>query len=61
MSERPFERHYGALRCRRYLFDPVVAADQAPRPEGVPPEPPAQEPLRSAAERPIVEHMERPQ
>jgi hypothetical protein len=38
MSERPFERHYGELRCRRYLFDPapVPVAPQASRPEGAP-------------------------
>jgi hypothetical protein len=39
MNERPFERHYGELRCRRYLFDPAPEIDQTPRPEGVPPAP----------------------
>jgi hypothetical protein len=48
MNERPFERHYGELRCRRYLFDPAVEPDPAPRPEGVPPERPAQASPRSS-------------
>lgn len=55
MSERPFERHYGELRCRRYLFDPVLERDQAPRPEGLPPGRPASAPTcpgRDRAERP---------
>jgi len=56
MNERPFERHYGELRCRRYLFDPVPEADQAPRPEGAPPKRPA-----SAPEGPGRDRAGRPQ
>jgi hypothetical protein len=33
MTERPFERHYGELRCRRYLFDPVYPKDGPELPE----------------------------
>lgn len=42
MNERPFERHYGELRCRRYLFDPVY-----PKAQSEPPE--AKAPARSAS------------
>lgn len=56
MNERPFERHYGELRCRRYLFEPAPEADQTPRPEGVLPKRHAPPPTHSGAERP-----ERPQ
>ena len=48
-SWRLNERHYGELRCRRYLFDAVEAADPTPRPEGLPPEAPASRPGRPAA------------
>ena len=51
MSERPFERHYGELRCRRYLFDPAPVVEAAPRPEGAPAAPPAA-PSRDRPERP---------
>jgi hypothetical protein len=56
MTERHFERHYGELRCRRYLFDAAGTADLGPRPEGAPPERPASRP-----ERVIGERSERPQ
>lgn len=52
MSERPFERHYGELRCRRYLFDPAPAAPQAPRAEGAPVTPTTAPVGRDRVERP---------
>ena len=55
MTERPFERHYGELRCRRYLFDPVYPKDQPELPEAKTPVRPASPPPRATgpgAERP---------
>ena len=58
MSERPFERRYGELRCRRYLFDPVYPKAQPDLAEA-----PAPAPGRSATQPPRAtgDGVERPQ
>lgn len=56
MTERPFERHYGELRCRRYLFDPVYAKAQPDLPELTPSDRPAPLPPRAPGD-----GVERPQ
>lgn len=56
MSERPFERHYGELRCRRYLFDPVY-----PKAPPQPPEVKATVRPASSPPRATSDGAERPQ